>query len=55
MAKKTAPNQRMWSLSPFVRAEFKEQMKNVNWRLFAEDWAKLVPKAPDGSTFVLPN
>ena len=22
---------------------FKQEMKNVNWRLFADDWKKLVP------------
>jgi hypothetical protein len=51
MSKKTAIDQRIWSLLPFVTNDFKEQMKNVKRFLFVDDWAKLMPEMPDGTTF----
>jgi hypothetical protein len=47
MNKKTASGQNRWSLLPFVYAEFKEEMRRINWHLFASDWARLIPDAPD--------
>ena len=47
MAKKTAPEQRGWSLLPLAKNDFKEEMRHVNWRLFADDWARLWPDIPD--------
>jgi hypothetical protein len=46
LSAKTAPEQRGWSLLPFVSNKFHEEMKRVDWRLFAEDFAKLVPTKP---------
>ena len=51
MSKKTAGDQRMWSLLPFIMGEFKEQMISVNRYLFADDWERLIPQMPDGTTF----
>jgi hypothetical protein len=51
MAKKTAAEQRSWSLLPFITGKFGEEMRRVNWRLFADDWAKLMPDMPDGAEF----
>jgi len=48
MSKKTAPGQRRWSLLPVINTEFKEEMRQVNWRLFADDWDRLMPNVLDG-------
>jgi len=48
MSKKTEPDQRLWSLLPFITSEFNDEMRYVNWRLFADDWRKLLPRKPDG-------
>jgi hypothetical protein len=49
MGKKTTPDQGRWSLLPFVSNAFKEEMREVNWRLFAEDFAALMPDPPGSS------
>jgi hypothetical protein len=51
MGKKTANDQRMWSLLPFIMSDFKEQVRRAQRFLFAEDWEKLMPAMPDGTTF----
>jgi hypothetical protein len=51
MGKKTTNEQRMWSLLPFIMNEFKEQVRGAQRFLFAEDWEKLMPEMPDGTTF----
>ncbi len=51
MGKKIADDQRKWSLMPFIMTEFKEQVRLAERFLFAEDWKKLMPKMPDGTTF----
>jgi len=43
MDKKTRGDKRSWSLLPFIGDSFPNEMKNVNWRLFVEDWDKLLP------------
>lgn len=43
MGRKTTSEQWRWSLLPFVKNTFKEEMKNVNWRLFEQDWDRLIP------------
>jgi len=43
LSKKTAPNERDWSLLPFVQTAFPAEIKNVNHRLFADDWDSLNP------------
>lgn len=48
MAKKTAPEQQGWSLLPLARNDFTEEMRHINWRLFADDWARLWPHIPIG-------
>ncbi len=47
MSKKTAPERWRWSLLPLAKNEFREEMRNVNWRLFADDWARLWPDISD--------
>ncbi|MGO9171851.1 MAG: hypothetical protein ACLP7P_07790 [Rhodomicrobium sp.] len=47
MARKTEQGiHRIWSLLPFISDQFKEEMRNVNWRLFTDDWEKLMPDMP---------
>jgi hypothetical protein len=47
MAKKTKPGQqRSWSLLPFITENFSEEMRGVSWRLFADEWAGLIPNRP---------
>ena len=46
MAAKTATDHRDWSLLPFVTSIFREEIANVNWRLFPEAWASLIPVRP---------
>jgi hypothetical protein len=50
MSKKTAPEQRGWSMLPLAKNEFREEIRHVNWRLFADDWARLWPwpNIPEG-------
>ena len=43
MTKKTAPDRLGYSLFPFVRNDFPEQMQKVNERLFSDEWSKLMP------------
>lgn len=47
MAKKTTGGERRWSLLPFINNNFSEEMRRVNWRLFADDWARLLPETLD--------
>jgi hypothetical protein len=48
MAKKTESGQhRSWSLLPFITGNFSEEMRGVNWRLFADEWGNLIPKRPE--------
>jgi hypothetical protein len=47
MAKKIATGQRRWSLLPYITNNFREEMRRVNWCLFADDWARLWPNIPD--------
>jgi hypothetical protein len=47
MAKKTAEDQRSWSLLPFVTDNFSNEMRGVNWRLFEAEWGQLIPARPD--------
>jgi len=48
MAGKTAGEQRRWSLLQFINTNFKDEMKHVNWRLFADDWERLKASLPKG-------
>src|ERR1019366_1764324 len=48
MSKKTKPERRRWSLLPFIQSDFSKEMGHVNWRLFDDDWTKLMPTKPDG-------
>jgi hypothetical protein len=47
MAKKTSPEQQGLSLLPLARNDFSEEMRRINWRLFAQDWARMMPNVPD--------
>jgi hypothetical protein len=47
ISKKMATGQRGWSLLPFITDNFREEMRRVNWRLFADDWARLWPDIPE--------
>ena len=40
---KVRSGHRNWSLLPFVSWNFPDEMKQVNRRLFPEDWARLIP------------
>lgn len=51
MCKKTTADQRMWSLLPFIQTEFKSEIVRANRVLFADEWKKLMPAMPDGTTF----
>jgi hypothetical protein len=46
MSKKTAPEQQGFSLLPFARQDFPAEMRRVNPRLFADDWARMMPDLP---------
>jgi len=46
-----AGDKRVWSLSPFIMNEFKDTIREVELHLFADDWKKLMPEMPDGTTF----
>jgi hypothetical protein len=46
MSKKTTPEQQGLSLLPFATNDFKEEMRNINGRLFADDFAKMMPEIP---------
>lgn len=35
-----------WAFLPFLNNEFSQAMCDVNWRLFADDWARLMPSLP---------
>jgi hypothetical protein len=48
MAKKTAPEQQGLSLLPLAKNDFKDEMRRINWRLFADDWVRMMPDMPDG-------
>lgn len=43
MRKKTSPEHRSWSLLPFMRDHFTNEMKGVNWTMFEADWNRLLP------------
>jgi hypothetical protein len=43
MVKKTSGEQRSWSLLPFIRHHFRDEMKQVNWMIFEADWNRLLP------------
>jgi hypothetical protein len=43
MGKKTSPEERNWSLRPFLRQHFPNEMKQINWRIFEADWNRLWP------------
>jgi hypothetical protein len=50
MAKKTeAEEPRSWSLSLFVANKFAAEMQNIDWRLFSEEWERLIPANPDAA------
>jgi hypothetical protein len=51
LSRKTAHEQRMWSLLPFIISQFETEAKRVEKFLFSEDWKKLMPEIPDGTTF----
>lgn len=55
MAKKTGAEQRWWSLLPFLHTEFKQEMRQVRWNLFADDWARLVPDVSEEQLAKLKN
>ena len=46
MAKRMETQQWNWSLGPFVRDNFPEQMKGAKGGLFVEDFKKLLPERP---------
>lgn len=46
MGKKTAAGRWGWSLFPFITENFSEEMRHVNWRLFSDDWDRLMPNMP---------
>jgi hypothetical protein len=45
MAQKTDTRSRGWMLAPSLSGKFEDEMRNINWRLFSDDWEKLVPDA----------
>ncbi len=45
MTKKTTPEQRRWLLLPFLNADFKQEMRHVDWHLFDDDRDVLIPKS----------
>jgi hypothetical protein len=50
MSKKTAEEQRSWSLLPFMNVKFSNEMQHINWSLFEDEWAQLMPAKPDETT-----
>jgi hypothetical protein len=46
MSKKTTEEQRSWSLLPFIMSQFSNEMRGVNWGLFEDEWARLIPAKP---------
>ena len=44
MRKKTSIEQRSWSLLPFMRSHFPNEMKKVNWMIFEAQWNGLLPE-----------
>ena len=46
MSVKVGSEHRDWSLLPFVQWKCTHEMERVNWRLFAADWARLLPDRP---------
>lgn len=51
MSGKTTGNERVWSLLPFIMSKFKEDVQAVERFLFVDDWERLMPEMPDGTTF----
>ena len=47
MKGKVRPEHRAWSLLPFVLWNFPDEMKQVNRRLFPDDWDRLIPDKLD--------
>ena len=43
MSEKTSSEERCWSLLPFIRERFAEEMKEVNWTIFEKDWNQPLP------------
>ena len=43
MNEKTSSEERHWSLLPFIRERFANEMKTVNWTIFERDWNRLLP------------
>jgi hypothetical protein len=43
MGEKTSSEERHWSLLPFIRNRFADEMKGVNWMIFEKDWKRLLP------------
>jgi hypothetical protein len=46
MSKKSDLTRQRWSLLPMLREDFESEMRQVNWRLFANDFVKLMPDVP---------
>jgi hypothetical protein len=42
MGAKTSSEERHWSLLPFIRDRFADEMKTVNWTIFEKDWKLLL-------------
>jgi hypothetical protein len=43
MSKKTTPERQGWALLPLASDDFKEEMRRINWHLFANDFGKMLP------------
>jgi hypothetical protein len=43
MNEKTSSEERRWSLLPFIRERFADEVKRVNWTIFEKDWNQLLP------------
>lgn len=43
MSKKTTPEKQGWALLPHASDDFKEEMRRINWHLFADDFRKMLP------------
>lgn len=46
LAKRMIPRFHRWSLMAFDDREFAEELKHVNWHLFADEWDQLMPDVP---------
>ena len=43
MSKKTTPEKQGLALLPLASDDFKEEMRHINWHLFADDFGKMLP------------